>query len=189
MVPGHGTPRHPHRLGISLTWLQLFPLAAPELDEAVHVVAGDFQRGGVVIGVEGDPLGLAQVLVQIELDLMVRVVDQPEEGDGAGDRAEIFFHALLRSEGELALMQLVLQAVDVHLLVALEDDQIVPVALVVSEKQVLAVCRVEILPVFHRLLYRRKRRMLVHDVTDAQFLQLVKYFSASFLGCLHMHLS
>ena len=41
-------------------------------------VAGDFQRGGVVIGVEGDPLGLAQVLVQIELDLMVRVVDQPE---------------------------------------------------------------------------------------------------------------
>ena len=46
-------------------------------------------------------------------------------------------------------MQLVLQTVDVHLLVALEDDQIVPVALVVSEKQVLAVRRVEIFPVFH----------------------------------------
>ena len=86
-------------------------------------------------------------------------------------------------------MQLMLQAVDVHLLVALEDYQVVAVALVVSEKQVLAVGRVEIFPIFHGLFYCRKRRVFVHDVADAQFLQLVKYFSASFLGCLHINLS
>ena len=73
---------------------------------------------------------------------MVRVVDETEEGDGAGDSSEVFLHALFGGEGELALMQLMLQSVDVHLLVALEDDQVVAVALVVSEKQVLAVRRV-----------------------------------------------
>ena len=41
-----------------MTSLQLFPFAAPHLNEAVHVVAGDFEGGGVVVGVEGDPLGL-----------------------------------------------------------------------------------------------------------------------------------
>ena len=75
---------------------------------------------------------------------------------------------------------------DVHLLVALEDDQVVAVALVVSEKQVLAVRRVEVLPVLHGLFYSGKRRMLVDDVADAHFLQSVKYFSASFFCCLHI---
>ena len=83
---------------------------------------------------------------------MVHVVDEAEGGDAAGLQAEVFLHALLRGEGQLALVQALLQVVNVHLVHALEDDQVVLVALVVPEKQVLAVRSLELAPVGQRLL-------------------------------------
>ena len=86
------------------------------------------------------------------MHFVVLVVDEAERGDAAGLQAEVFLHASLRGEGELALVQALLQVVNVHLVHALEDDQIVLVALVVPEKQVLAVRGLKLAPVSQRLL-------------------------------------
>ena len=83
---------------------------------------------------------------------MVHIVDEAERGDAARFQAEVFLHALLRGEGQLALVQTLLEVVDVHLVHALEDDEVMLVAFVVPEKQVLAVGGLELAPVGQRLL-------------------------------------
>ena len=52
-----------------------------------------------------------------------------------------------------------LQGMDGKFLMAFEDDKIMPVALVVTEKQILAMGGIDFLPIFQRKLYGRKRRM------------------------------
>ena len=99
---------------------------------------------------------------------MVHVVDETERGDAAWLQAEVFFHALLRGEGELALVQTLLEVMDVHLVHALEDDEVVLVALVVPEKQVLAVRGLELAPVGQRLLNAAQRRMELDVKVDAE---------------------
>ena len=106
---------------------------------------------------------------------MVLVVDEAERGDAARLQAEVFLHAGLRGEGELALVQALLQVVDVHLVHALEDDEVVLVALVVPEKQVLAVRRLELAPVGQRLLNGTQRRMKLDVEVDAEAKQGVHY--------------
>ena len=106
---------------------------------------------------------------------MVFVVDEAEGGDAAGFQAEVFLHAGFRCEGELALVQSLLEVVDVHLVHALEDDEVVLVALVVTEKQVLAVRRLELAPVGQRLLNGTQRRVELDVEVDAEAKQGVHY--------------
>ena len=106
---------------------------------------------------------------------MVLVVDEAEGGDTARLQAEVFLHAGLRGEGELALVQALLEVVDVHLMHALEDDEVVLVALVVPEKQVLAVRRLELAPVGQRLLNGTQRRVELDVEVDAEAEQGIHY--------------
>jgi hypothetical protein len=60
------------------------------------------------------------------------------------------------------------------------DNQVVPVAFVIPEKDILAVCGIDILPVFQRLLNGRRCRMLIIIVSDAELLEnLVKSWVAA----------
>lgn len=99
---------------------------------------------------------------------MVLVVDEAEGGDAAGLQTEVFLHAGLRGEGELALVQTLLEVVDVHLVHALEDDEVVLVALMVPEKKVLAVRGLELAPVGQRLLDGAQRRVELDVELDAE---------------------
>ena len=112
--------------------------------------------------------GVEEVLVDEEVYVVVFVVDEAEGGDAAGFQAEVFLHASFRCEGELALMQTLLEVVDVHLVHALEDDEVVLVALVVSEKQVLAVRGLKLTPVGQRLLDGAQRRVELDVEVDAE---------------------
>ena len=55
---------------------------------------------------------------------MVLVIDEAEGGDAAGLQAEVFLHSGLRGEGELALVQTLFEVMDVHLVHALEDNEV-----------------------------------------------------------------
>ena len=101
---------------------------------------------------EAQARGIQEVFVDEEVHLVVLVVDEAERGDATGLQTEVFLHAGLRGEGQLALVQTLLEVVDVHLVHALEDDEVVLVALVVPEKQVLAVRGLKLAPVGQRLL-------------------------------------
>ena len=99
--------------------------------------------------------------------MVLSVVDEAERRDAARLQAKIFLHASLRSKGQLALVKPLLQVVDVHLVHTLEDDKIMPIALMVPEKQVLAVCRVKLFPVFDGRFNGRNRRMKIDVELDA----------------------
>ena len=54
---------------------------------------------------------------------------------------------------------------DGEFFMALEDNKIMSVALVISEEKILAVCRVYVLPILKRKLDSRERRMSVKLIT------------------------
>ena len=152
-------------LFIQLNKLILIPHRLQKLDK---ILLANDNRPRVVVGMEAQARGIQEVLVDEEVYLVVLVVDEAERGDAAGLQAEVFLHAGLRGEGELALVQALFQVVDVHLVHTLEDDQVVLVAFVVPEKQVLAVRGLELAPVGQRLLNTAQWRVELDVEIDAE---------------------
>ena len=76
-----------------------------------------------------------------------------------GETAERLFAKVDLQKKDAKAVQALLEVVDVHLVHALEDDEVVLVALVVTEKQVLAVRGLELAPVGQRLLNGAQRRV------------------------------
>ena len=157
---------------IQFNELIAIPHSLQKLDK---VLLANDDRPGVVVGMETQAGGFLEVLVDEKVDVVLRVVDEAEGGDAAGPQAEVFLHAGLRGEGELALVQTLLEVVDVHLVHALEDDEVVLVALVVPEKQVLAVRGLELAPVGQRLLDGTQRRVELDVEVDAEAEQGIHY--------------
>ena len=81
------------------------------------------------------------------------VIHQAEGAYRSGLHPEIFFQPPSRSKTELALGQVLLQQLHVKVAILFKNDQVMPVAFVVAEKEILAVGRVDILPVDLRLFY------------------------------------
>ena len=164
-----------HSLVFSIIKLHKLITIPHRLQKLDKILLANDNRPRVVIGMEAQARGIQEVLVDEEVYLVVLVVDEAEGGDAAGLQAEVFLHACLRGEGELALVQALLEVVDVHLVHTLEDDEVVLVALVVPEKQVLAVRRLELAPVGQRLLNGTQRRVKLDVEVDAEAKQGVYY--------------
>ena len=114
---------------------------------ADEVVEADVKRGAVVVGMEGEVGVVLQVLVEEDVNVVLGIVDKSEGADGACLQTKIFVHAPLGGEAHLSLMQYVLKVVNGHIVVALEDDEVVAVALVVAEEEVLAMGARQVAPV------------------------------------------
>ena len=108
------------------------------IHEANEAVKGEGQGGCVDAGMEAEVRGLEEVLVEEDAYMVVGVVDEGEGGDGAGRDAEVTLQAVLGGEGEFALVEAMLDGMNVHRAVAGEDDEVVTVALVIAEEEVLA---------------------------------------------------
>ena len=74
-------------------------------------------------------------------DCQTHILNEAERSHRAGMHAEAAQHPLLGGEGQLSLPEFVLKSVDVQILVALEGDEIMPVALVIAHEEVLAMRR------------------------------------------------
>ena len=70
---------------------------------------------------------------------------------------------------------------DLHLLMTLEDHEIVTVALMITEEEILAVGRIYLLPIFQRQLDRRERRMRMKLIAEAVLLKEVQDLGDSFV--------
>lgn len=95
----------------------------------------------VVVGVKTKRRLVSQVLVNEEMDMIFYVVYKPERRDRTGLKAEILFHAHTRCKGKFALVQRVFKVVNGKVALAVENDKIVTIALVVPEEEVLAMLR------------------------------------------------
>ncbi len=141
------------------------------LQETFEIFSFHDERGSILAWVEAYALGILQLLVQKEVHVVFRVVDESERRYRTGFHAEVFHQSLLRGEAQFALVQLFLDVVDVHILIAVEADQIVLVALMVAEEEVLAVFRVVSGPILFGNFDGRGGRMLQIFVWDVQFVQ------------------
>ena len=87
---------------------------------------------------ETDFLCLEKMGIDKEGYLVVGIIEKREQTHRTGTHTEVFHHALLRGEREFALVELMLDVVDVHLMVGVHDDEVMAVAFMVAEEEVLA---------------------------------------------------
>ena len=170
-----------------------FVTVAHGVEEFDKVLVFNHNGRCVVVRMEAEPLCLLEVLVDKHVDVVLRVVDKSEGGDAAGFQPEIFVHTRFRGEAKFPLMEAVLQVVDIHLVHALEQHEIVFVTFMIPEKQVLAVGGVEFFPVIDSLLNGGDGWMEMDVELDAKFFQGVNDFLlpfAHFVGDFgRMHIS
>lgn len=122
----------------------------------LQICATDDDGAAAVVGMEGECLGLLEVRIEEEDDVMLLVIDQSEGRDATWLQAEVLHHALGRGEAEFAgrveagghesLLEAMLHVVDVHVMVAMEADEVVLVAFVIAEEKILAVDAAVIFP-------------------------------------------
>ena len=141
------------------------------LQETFEIFSFHDERGSILAWVEAHALGILQLLVQKEVHVVFRVVDESERRYRTGFHAEVFHQSLLRGEAQFALVQLFLDVVDVHILIAVETDQIVLVALMVAEEEVFAMFGIVSGPILFGNFDGRGGRMLQIFVRDVQFVQ------------------
>ena len=63
-----------------------------------------------------------------------------------------------------------LQGMYLHFLMTFEDHKIVAVTFMVTKEKILAMSGINLLPIFQRQLYRRKRRMRMKFIAEAVLL-------------------
>ena len=143
---------------------------------------------GIVARVETHAWGILQFSVYEIFDAMavreqflgvcslgnVYVVDKPECAHRSGADPQAAVHPLGTCKTEFALVQHMLQGVDIKVFVTLETHQIVAVPFVIAEEQVLAMQGINVLPILQRFLYGRKRRMIMHLIRNAVAVQPVQ---------------
>ena len=117
-----------------------------------------------------------EVVVEEEVSVILLVVDESKRRDRARLQAQIALHTLWRGEAQLSLMQTVLKVVDSHILVAVEADEVVAIALVVAEKEVFAVHRPVVVPILLGNLDSRRLGMKIDLIFYSVRLQKVKDF-------------
>ena len=159
---------------------QKFIRVAHSVKEFYEILVFDYDGGRVVVWMEAETLCFLQVLVDEHMHMMLRVVDQAKGRHAAWFQAEIFVHPGLRGETQLALVQAMFQVVDIHLVHALEQHQIVFVAFVVSEKQVLTMGGVEFFPIVDGFLDGGDGRVKMDVEFDSQGFQGVNNFLLTF---------
>ena len=125
---------------------------------------------------------VSEVLVEEEDDLVVAVVDESEGRDAAGLESQVAHHAFGRSEGQLAggvfarcderRLESVFQVVDSQVVVAIEADEVMHVALMVAEEEVLAMDRPVVVPPAFGLLDGLAFGVSVVGVGDVMLLEI-----------------
>ena len=136
--------------------LDVLVCVADDGEVALKVGAGDDDGAAAVVGMEGEGGGLKEAGVEEEVDVVLRVVDKAEGGDAARLKAEVLHHTLGGGEGKFAAggetlggelgLEALLKVVDGEVVVAMEADEIVLVALVIAEEEILAMHGTVIVP-------------------------------------------
>ena len=163
-----------------------------------EVLKADNYCASAIIWVKGERLSagfrivpiVQQAFVEEEVHMMLCVVDESEGRNAARLKSQVLHHPLWRSKGELAarglplclecLFQSGLEVVNVEVVVTMEADEIVLVALVVAHKNVLAVDGTIVLPPALCLLNRLALGVVVASEGDVMFPEIAEYFVLSF---------
>ena len=107
--------------------------------EFIYQVLGpDLQAAGAYAGVAADVLIPQHILVDQEGDLLVFVIHQPHDADGARLNIEIFEHGILPGKGEAGGVDLGGELLCLELFVSRHHEQVEIRLLPVAEEEILA---------------------------------------------------
>lgn len=134
----------------------------------------DHDRPRVVVRMKAQGVLLPQIPVEKQVHVIFRVVDQSERRYGTRTESQIPFHPLFGSERELSLSQPAFEIADRQISVAVENDEVMPVAFMIAEKKIFAVFRAVVAPIQPGQFDRRGRRMLVIVVPQGIPAQIIK---------------
>ena len=161
-------------------------IVAHTLQVALKVFILYHHRASAVIRVKGEGGGVPDVLIEKEIDFVVLIIYQAEGRHAAWLQAQILHHPFGRGKGEFATrgqstalqrsLEFVFEVVNGEVVVAVEANQIMLVALMVSEKQVFAVHAAIVLPPLLRLLDGLALRMIVIGKGNVVLPQVCQYF-------------
>ena len=153
-----------------------------------HLTADD-HCGATVVGMERELLGLLEAVVEEEDHMLVGIVDETERGDAPGFETEVTHHAFGRSERELAGgietlrhqfgFETMLEIMDVEIVVTMEAHEVMLIALVVTEENVLAMHRAIVFPPLFGLLNGLAFWMVIHFVVNVMLAEVGEYFFLS----------
>ena len=151
---------------------------------------GDDYRAATVIGVEAQGRSVFQSAVEKENDVVLGVVDESERTDAAGFETKIAHHPLRRGKGQFAgclhalrdenILEPVLNVMNRQIVVAMEADEVVLVALVVAHEYVLAMHAPVVVPPALGFLYRLAFRVIVGREGDVMFAQIAQHALLTF---------
>ena len=169
---------------------------------ALEVLQSDDNGSTTVVGVEGKRFPAWVCIVAViqergieeEVHVMLLVVDESEGRHAAGLKPQILHHALRRGEGELATRGLALclkslfqpgfEVMDVEVVVAMETDEIVLVAFVVTHEDVFAMHRTVVPPPTFCLFDGLAFRVIVAGEGNVVLLEVIEHYVLSF--CCHV---
>ena len=146
-------------------------MVAHALEVALEVFALDDHRTPAIVRVETERLGLKEVLVEEQDDMVLLVVDKTERADAAWFKSKVLEHALGAGKGEFARgvlacskersFEALLQVVDCQVMVAVKADEVMLGTLVVAHEDVLAMHAAIVFPPAFSLLDGLTLRMVV----------------------------
>ena len=87
------------------------------------------------------------------------VVHKSERRHRSRLKTKTAVHPLRRGKGKLTLSESMLKRMNVKIFMTFKDNQIMSVSLMITEKEILAMGRIYILPIFKSKFDCRKRRM------------------------------
>jgi hypothetical protein len=114
--------------------------------------------------------------------LSLKIVHKSERRDRTRLEAQASFHSLRGGERQFALSQHMLQRMDIEGFMALEDHKVMTVSLMVAEEKVLAMYRIDVLPILKSQFYGRKRRMGIKFILKSVSFQEVQNFVYSIVS-------
>jgi len=139
-----------------------------------------------------DSIAIFQILVDDDSNLFLAVVDQAKGGNRSGFQTKIAAEPLFRSKAEPVFPDLNFELLEPGSFRVLNDNKVVTVALLIAEKEILAMGASYSLPITLSSFDCEDRRMLMPDKRDAELLQnivnfLFILFRQEFLLLLNFH--
>ena len=169
-------------------------MIAHTLEVAFKILSLDDHRTSAVVGMKTERLGLKEVLVEEQDDMVLLIIDQAKRADTTWFESEVLEHAFGAGEREFAWgvlacgkecsFEALLEVVDSQVVLAVEADEVVLCTLVVAHEDVLAMHTAVVLPpafgLFDSLtlgvVVAGKRYLIIRQVCQYLFLSCHNYY-------------